>query len=443
MLSQLSATYFHAYQLAYDLARRASKAYAFELGVPDPGFIQFGYWDSLHRGLVAGDKLLLDLRRLQAEHLNKNKRELELTRHVSLLQLNPQALVRLRETGSCDVLLPEKLFDQDQPGHYYRRLKSVSVTLPCVTGPYSSVNATLSLVSHAIRTTASLTGGYPATSADTNGVPSEASRFAYVSAAGQAVALSSGRDDAGMFEVNLRDERYLPFEGAGAVSFWHLELQQQDNQFDVATLSDVVLHVRYTARDGGGALRDAARTDASAVPPARTRVQLLSARTEFPDAYARLFAPTGSGQRLDLALGAQHFPFIPASQQITVTGASAILALTNDKNYADYAAVAPAQRLTARVGLTPGDGSPPTASKPFIPGAATAPLGVVPVTDVVTLSGPAAPITIAFVESEIASQTTLLVQTETQPDTTVLHRLNRSKIDDVLIVITYQVAAAT
>src|SRR5256885_4068231 len=107
MLSQLSWTYSQAYQLAYDRAKRASRAYAFELGRPDPGFIQFGYWDSLHKGLVAGDKLLFDLRRLQAEHLNNNKRELELIKHVSLLELDPQALVRLRETGSCDFLLPE------------------------------------------------------------------------------------------------------------------------------------------------------------------------------------------------------------------------------------------------------------------------------------------------------------------------------------------------
>src|SRR5262249_39787775 len=142
-----------------DLARRASKAYAFELGVADPGFIQFGYWDSLHKGLLAADKLLLDLRRLQTEHLNKNKRELELVKHVSLLQLDPGALITLRKTGQCIFSLPESLFDSDQPGHYYRRLKSVSVTLPCVTGPYTSVNATLSLVSNSTRVSGELLAG--------------------------------------------------------------------------------------------------------------------------------------------------------------------------------------------------------------------------------------------------------------------------------------------
>jgi hypothetical protein len=35
------------------------------------------------------------------------------------------------------------------------------------------------------------------------------------------------------------------------VSSWRLELPQQFRQFDYNTISDVVLHVRYTARDGG------------------------------------------------------------------------------------------------------------------------------------------------------------------------------------------------
>jgi hypothetical protein len=33
--------------------------------------------------------------------------------------------------------------------------------------------------------------------------------------------------DAGMFELNFRDERYLPFEGAGAISEWRLEFLQR------------------------------------------------------------------------------------------------------------------------------------------------------------------------------------------------------------------------
>ena len=32
---------------------------------------------------------------------------------------------------------------------------------------------------------------------------------------------------AGMFETNLRDERFLPFEGAGAISSWTLTLPSE------------------------------------------------------------------------------------------------------------------------------------------------------------------------------------------------------------------------
>jgi hypothetical protein len=34
------------------------------------------------------------------------------------------------------------------------------------------------------------------------------------------ITTSSARNDAGAFEINLRGEKYVPFEGAGAVSEW-------------------------------------------------------------------------------------------------------------------------------------------------------------------------------------------------------------------------------
>jgi hypothetical protein len=53
-----------------------------------------------------------------------------------------------------------------------------------------------------------------------------------------------------LFETNLCDERYLPFELSGAVSQWRLPADVR--QFDYNTISDAILHLRYTARDGGG-----------------------------------------------------------------------------------------------------------------------------------------------------------------------------------------------
>ena len=83
----------------------------------------------------------------------------ELTKPISLMQVNPLVLVQLRTVGRCVVRLPEELFDLDGPGHYFRRIKTVAVSIPCVTGPYASVNCTLTLLKSSLRTSSVLRDG--------------------------------------------------------------------------------------------------------------------------------------------------------------------------------------------------------------------------------------------------------------------------------------------
>ncbi len=89
---------------------------------------------------------------------------------------------------------------------------------------------------------------------------SEDSRFVDYFGTIQSVVTSNAQNDSGMFELNFRDERYLPFEGCGAISSWRLELPKEVRQFDYNTISDVILHVKYTAREGGSTLRGLAET---------------------------------------------------------------------------------------------------------------------------------------------------------------------------------------
>jgi hypothetical protein len=63
MIGQIAGLYFQSYQLAYDLAKRSERAFRRELGLRDSGFIKFGYWDSMRKGLMAGERLSLDLKR--------------------------------------------------------------------------------------------------------------------------------------------------------------------------------------------------------------------------------------------------------------------------------------------------------------------------------------------------------------------------------------------
>ena len=65
-------------------AKRAERAFRHELGLKDSSFIQFGYWDSLKKGLLAGERLYHDLKRMEVAYLDQNRREYEITKHVSL-----------------------------------------------------------------------------------------------------------------------------------------------------------------------------------------------------------------------------------------------------------------------------------------------------------------------------------------------------------------------
>lgn len=260
MAGQISSVYFRSYQLAHDFAKKAERCYRFELGNDDK-FIAFGYWDSRRKGLQSADQLLHDLKRMETGYLDKNKREYEITKHVSLSMLDPLALVRLRATGVCDFDVPEALFDLDHAGQYFRRIKSVSISLPCIAGPYTSVSAKLSLVKNKYRKNvnpnSSTSNGYPEDTANGD------DRFTYNIGAIQSIAASNSQNDSGVFELNFRDERYLPFEGTGAISSWRLELPTKSatidlSQFDYDTISDVILHVKYTSREGGSSLRTAA-----------------------------------------------------------------------------------------------------------------------------------------------------------------------------------------
>jgi len=158
MRRELKALHSKAFQLAFDQARKAERALQSELGDPSLSYINYDYLDGPD-GLLAGERLVFDLRNMEVAYQNLNQREYELTKHVSLLQVAPLALLQLRATGTCLFTLPEEAFDLDGPGHYFRRLKAVAVTIPCVAGRHTSVSCTLTLQKSTVRTSTSLQNG--------------------------------------------------------------------------------------------------------------------------------------------------------------------------------------------------------------------------------------------------------------------------------------------
>src|SRR5262249_43622522 len=120
----------------------------------------------------------------------------------------------------------------------------------------------------------------------------------------------------GLFELNFRDERYLPFEFRGAVGRWRIELPAENNRFAMDTLGDVVLHINYTAREGGDRLRDAARAAARHRLPG-AGVRLFDVRHDFPAPWYRLESAEPPAV-WPLRLGREHFPFLPGGCDLEV-----------------------------------------------------------------------------------------------------------------------------
>lgn len=298
MARQVSTILFQSYQMALDLARRAERAYRFERLDDSARFITADSWDSRQRGLLAGERLHLQLRRMEKAYLESERREYELTRHISLIQLNPVALLQLRENGECEFDLPETFFDRDHPGHYHRRIKSVSVSIPAVIGPYGGVHARLTLLSSVIRRRAEL--GDDSSEA---GLSPEGRLIVRDIVPAQSIVTSSGQSDSGMFQLDFRSEKVLPFEGAGAVGRWRLEIDPQAQSFDTRTMTDVILHLQYTARDGGSVFAGRVREALLEAELESGRTYMVSLAQSAPDAL-HAFRTSADDERRVLVLPA-------------------------------------------------------------------------------------------------------------------------------------------
>ena len=316
MQGEISRLYYEYYRFAFDTARKAERTMKQELMRPEldaQDFVKFNYWDGGRKGLLSGEALQLDVKRMEMAYHDNNKRELELTRHVSLRQLDPVALLTLKATGSCIVTIPEWLYDRDCPGHYMRRIKNVALSIPSVVGPYTSVNCTLSLLRSSLRK--SPIGD------DYARQGSEDERFVDYIGAVQSIVTSSASNDTGMFETNLRDERFLPFEGAGAESTWKLDLPtpQDYPAFDYATISDVIMHIRYTARQGvdGTKVRAALAEQFEQISQSNLAL-LFSLRHDFPTEWSA-FVNGAANLPFTAVIRKEYFPYFTQGRAITVT----------------------------------------------------------------------------------------------------------------------------
>jgi hypothetical protein len=334
---ETAALYAKTYDLALQAARQAQHAFNLERGHTSRRFLPECAWDSLHEGLMAGERLSTALRRMEKAYADENVREYELTKPFSLRLHFPEPFLRLRATGCCEIELPEWMFDLDFPGHYMRRIKNVTLTIPCVTGPFTGVHCRLTLLGSQTRVNPLLKapvhecccppepccsecGEEERLAREYDPCPDDP-RIVRCYGAREAIATSTGQNDSGLFELNFNDNRYLPFEFMGAVSRFRIELPPENNFFDMNTLSDLMLRLNFTAREGGTLLRRAANVSAQRHLPGDGWC-FFDVRHEFPDAWQLFLDASKREERsrcLKLRLDRKMFPFVPGAGELWIT----------------------------------------------------------------------------------------------------------------------------
>jgi hypothetical protein len=341
MVGRLSMLYFQTYQMALDLAMVTQQVYQNELDRSDL-FLNFDYWDSRNKGLLAGEALLLALQQMEKAYIDNSERYLEIEKTVSLLHLDPQKFLEFKygingvKQGQLTFKLSEALFDFDFPGHYCRKIKSISLSIPAVVGPYQNLNATFVQNNNMIILKAESEAVKHALDPVKNPTPPDGSiRKDWL--ANQQIALSRGIDDSGLFVLDFRDEKYLPFEGTGAVSEWTLSLPPETNWIDFSNISDIIVKVQYTAKDGGSKFADDVKgLLSSASPPyPYTLAKLFDLKQAFGTQWYKFINTPPQGGIQQISFPVTDAVLLPNLKDITLTGVAVCLQTPQDTQVSD------------------------------------------------------------------------------------------------------------
>jgi hypothetical protein len=309
MSGKISSLFFQTYKLAHDYAKQAEQAFIFEKGLKagSVNYINGMYWDSQRKGLLAGASLDLDLDRMEKAYLETHSRRLEITKNISLLETDPLALLALKTKGVCTFRLSEELFDYDFPGHYNRQIKTLSLAFDI--GEGQNVNATLTQLSSKLVMDTDIKAVKHLI--DPSNEPTTNVRANW--RANQQVALShvdQYTENNGMFELNFGDERYLPFEGTGAVSNWRLELNGKKGSYNPSDLLDVTLKLRYTAQQGGSRFAN----EVKGLLKPYNATSFFDLAYNFPDEWAALTG--GDINEISITFTRTMFPNMSSSRII-------------------------------------------------------------------------------------------------------------------------------
>lgn len=275
IVGQIKTLLYQVNDLCVSLCTNAERALQYETGDFKTNIIRPDAWNDTRHGFTSGAALKMGLLQLSAARVQRNERQMEMTKTFSLRQLaSEDEWNKFIESGSLDFSLKESHFADDYPQLYCRQVVELTCTCPGLLGPYENLCATLmqlgssTMLAPSIATFKYLHDGSdepPSGSLVQNLRPY------------QQIGLSRGVDDNGIVD-RAPSDRLLPFEGTGVhgeykVTFPRPARESQANLLQ--SLTDFLLTVSYRARDGGpvfGAAVEAVLAEPRQAPKKRVAI---------------------------------------------------------------------------------------------------------------------------------------------------------------------------
>lgn len=350
----LQGLYAAQLQQATATARLAQQQLRFDL-LQDISLINSDYWtipvDSVspnsgsggtedRRGLTGSARLAKDIEALDQVALTSSQRKLQLTRTISLATLAPAEFQRFLDSGELWFELREQDFDREFPGHYFRRINKVKVSLLALIPTAFGIRATLANIGPS-RVVVPGTAGF-----ETRILPPSNDR----------VSLTSPINATGLFDLDIQSELRVPFEGVGVDSLWHFELPRPANPIDFSSIADIQITFEYTALFSAD-YRGELLADPSKLPRTYQAMRVFSFKNELVDAWYTLHnAPLAPADlRASFTVDASDFPNGMRNLRATRLTLYIPISPDADGNVPDLSK----DNLSKRIGLALGDSAAP------------------------------------------------------------------------------------
>lgn len=218
----------------------AERVYHFEIeGQTDAdyNFIKTDHWDNFRKGLLAPERILLDLRRMEKAYLENDVHEIEITKPISLKNLKTSdneecALDILRSSGACTFKIGMELFSADFEDFFFHRIKDVRLQIKLSDEKCCFMNAELSLTKCFID------------------IKKNAVKEADFVQAGEqgTFATCLANKEPRLFDFSFDSNSRKIFENAGAISEWSLKITGLDKVDETYPIEDTIIYLSYTAK---------------------------------------------------------------------------------------------------------------------------------------------------------------------------------------------------